>query len=111
MTSAAFRQDTVDLRFLWLEITGRCQLSCVHCYAESGPRGTHGSMTVDEWRRVIDEGAALGVRLVQFIGGEPSLHADLPSLIEHALDQHIEVEVFSNLVRVTPISCTATPDD
>jgi hypothetical protein len=32
------------LSFLWLEITGRCQLACRHCYAESGPRGTHGSM-------------------------------------------------------------------
>ncbi|MCU1287698.1 MAG: hypothetical protein JWO13_4048, partial [Acidobacteriales bacterium] len=24
------------LRFLWLEITGRCQLRCRHCYSESG---------------------------------------------------------------------------
>ncbi|PWK82464.1 hypothetical protein C8D88_11357 [Lentzea atacamensis] len=27
-----------DLRFAWLEITGKCQLSCTHCYADSGPR-------------------------------------------------------------------------
>ena len=26
-----------DLSFLWLEITGNCNLSCSHCYAESGP--------------------------------------------------------------------------
>ena len=32
------------LRFLWLEITGKCQLECTHCYADSGPKGTHGTM-------------------------------------------------------------------
>lgn len=31
-------------------------------------------MAVDDWRRVIEDGAALGVRMVQFIGGEPMLH-------------------------------------
>ena len=57
------------LRFVWLEITGRCQLQCKHCYAGSGPAGTHGRMTTGDWRRVIDEAAELGVRWVQFIGG------------------------------------------
>ena len=26
------------LRFLWLELTNRCNLTRAHCYAESGPR-------------------------------------------------------------------------
>ncbi len=38
-----------------LEITGRCQLACVHCYAESGPHGTHGTMTLVDWLAVIDQ--------------------------------------------------------
>ena len=102
MTMTENSSGNPTVRFLWLEITGRCQLLCVHCYAESGPSGTHGVMTVDDWRRVIDEGAALGVGMVQFIGGEPTLHPDLPRLVEYALDRHVEVEVFSNLLRVTP---------
>jgi MoaA/NifB/PqqE/SkfB family radical SAM enzyme len=24
------------LDFLWLEVTGKCQLACSHCYASSG---------------------------------------------------------------------------
>jgi MoaA/NifB/PqqE/SkfB family radical SAM enzyme len=91
-----------QLRFLWLELTGRCQLSCSHCYAESGPGGTDGTMTVYDWRRVINQAAALGVRLVQFIGGEPTLHPGLADLVAHALRLRVEVEVFSNLVHVTP---------
>jgi MoaA/NifB/PqqE/SkfB family radical SAM enzyme len=91
-----------DVSFIWLEVTGRCQLECQHCYAASGPSGTHGSMTSADWRRVIDEAAGLGVGMVQFIGGEPTLHPDLPELLDHALAGGLAVEVFSNLVHVTP---------
>ena len=35
-----FNMERVDsVSFVWLEITGRCQLECVHCYADFGPRG------------------------------------------------------------------------
>jgi MoaA/NifB/PqqE/SkfB family radical SAM enzyme len=91
-----------DVSFLWLEITGKCQLHCTHCYADSGPAVTHGAMTGDDWSRVIDEARTLGVTMVQFIGGEPTLHPNLSRLVQHALDRELTVEVFSNLVRVTP---------
>lgn len=88
--------------FLWLEITGKCPLRCRHCYAASGPDGTHGSMTGADWRRVLDEAAALDVEMVQFIGGEPTLHPELPGLVDHAVGRGLAVEVFSNLLHVTP---------
>jgi hypothetical protein len=47
--------------FLELEITGFCQLKCIHCYAESGPHGGRGTMTTDNWEHVIDQAAAIGV--------------------------------------------------
>lgn len=86
--------------FAWLEITSKCQLLCEHCYADSGPGGTHGTMRSRDWRRVIDQLAEQGVSMVQFIGGEPTLHPDLPALAGHALDRGLRVEIFSNLVRV-----------
>jgi MoaA/NifB/PqqE/SkfB family radical SAM enzyme len=54
-----------------------------------------------QWRRVIVDAADLGVRMVQFIGGEPTLHTGLPYLVVHALSRGMKVEVFSNLVHVT----------
>lgn len=89
-----------SLRFAWLEITGKCQLACTHCYASSGPEGTHGVMTTQDWLRVIEEVSAGGAGMVQFIGGEPTLHPDLEELVIHALEQGLEVEVYSNLVHV-----------
>jgi MoaA/NifB/PqqE/SkfB family radical SAM enzyme len=91
-----------NLAFVWLEITGKCQLECVHCYADSSPAGTRGKMAAADWRRVIDQAVGLGVGAVQFNGGEPTLHPDLPELVRHALSRGLKVEVFSNLEHVTP---------
>ena len=88
--------------FLELEITGFCQLRCVHCYADSGPHGGRGTMITTGWEQVIDQAAAIGVEMVQFIGGEPTLDPDLPRLIRHALGNGLKVYVYSNLVHVTP---------
>jgi MoaA/NifB/PqqE/SkfB family radical SAM enzyme len=86
--------------FLWLEITGKCQLQCTHCYAESGPTGTHGTMTAPDWLSVIDQAVGLGVTMIQLIGGEPTLHPQFAALLTHAIRKGMAVEVYTNLVRV-----------
>ncbi|WP_158263033.1 radical SAM protein [Amycolatopsis sp. CA-128772] len=95
------RNGSVPVDLVWLEVTGKCQLTCVHCYAESTPAGRHGPMTRADWIRVIDEAAAIGVRKVQFIGGEPTLRPELPDLVGHAADSGLRVEITSNLVRLS----------
>ncbi len=91
---------TVPIRSLWLEVTGRCQLACDHCYASSSPTGTHGTMTAANWQTIIDDAAAFGVRTVQFIGGEPTTYPGLAELVGHALRVCLTVEVYTNLLRV-----------
>ncbi|MFD7288921.1 radical SAM protein [Streptomyces sp. NPDC059863] len=92
--------DQSALAFAWLEVTGFCNRECTHCYADSSPRGTHGTMTAAHWKDCIDQLAAMGVRDVQFIGGEPTLYPHLIDLIGHAA-RTLAVEVFSNLTHVS----------
>lgn len=93
----------LTIKTLALEITGKCQNQCgTFCYAKSGPQGSHGTMTLDDWYAVIDQAAAAGVKLIQYIGGEATLHPYLPQLVERTLARTIRVEVFSNLVHVRP---------
>lgn len=74
-----------QLDFIWLELTARCNLECVHCYADSSPeRPLSEGMTLQDWIGALNQAAALGCKKVQFIGGEPTLHPGLPRLIEHA---------------------------
>lgn len=101
LPEAPARTTPDAVTFLELEITGRCQLTCSsHCYAQAGPTNGHGTMTAEDWRRVIDESVQLGVETVQFIGGEPTMHPDFAALVEYALNAGLGVQVFSNLYRV-----------
>jgi MoaA/NifB/PqqE/SkfB family radical SAM enzyme len=88
------------LNFLWLELTGRCNLRCTHCYAESAPTGNHGTLTREDWEGVITDAKHLGVQWVQFIGGEPTLHPNFPELVRFAANAGVRIEVFTNLQRV-----------
>ncbi|MFF7704270.1 radical SAM protein [Streptomyces lydicus] len=86
--------------FAWLEVTGLCNEFCDHCYADSSPKGTHGTMTLANWQNTIDQLAEMGTRDVQFIGGEPTLYPHLPELIRHAYGSGLSVEVFSNMTHI-----------
>jgi molybdenum cofactor biosynthesis enzyme MoaA len=86
------------LDYLWLEITANCNLNCKHCYAESGPdKPLIESLSLNDWISALEEAAALGCRKVQFIGGEPTIHPDLPQLISTARSLGFEsVEIYTN---------------
>ncbi|MFR9798412.1 radical SAM protein [Streptomyces sp. MS06] len=90
------------IRSLELEITGKCPLACTHCLSESGPQSSHGTMAPADWHRAITDAAALGVRTVQLIGGEPTVHPYWRDLTEQALSLGLHVEIYSNLFHVAP---------
>ncbi|MFF9398474.1 radical SAM protein [Streptomyces sp. NPDC014744] len=94
------REPVSGIRSLELEITGKCQLACSHCLSESSPQADQGSMTFEDWRAVICDAAALGIRTIQIIGGEPTVHPRWRDLTEHALSLGRHVEVYSNLYKV-----------
>ncbi|CAN5368868.1 radical SAM protein [soil metagenome] len=100
--------DPLWLECVWLEVTNRCNLQCVHCYADSGPYEplTYGLQHSD-WLALIDEISGVGCRKVQFIGGEPLLYPNLPALIEKASANAFEmIEVYTNGTRLTDDLCT-----
>jgi MoaA/NifB/PqqE/SkfB family radical SAM enzyme len=55
-------------------------------------------MTPKDWRTVVIDAAALGIRTVQLIGGEPTVHPNWREFTELGL----HVEVYSNLFHVAP---------
>lgn len=92
-----------EISFLWLEITSKCNLECSHCYADSGPK-EHllGAMSTPEWIQVLNDCSNLGCYQAQFIGGEPTLHPDLPEMIAFAYERGYSfIEVFTNATGIT----------
>ena len=88
-----------SLDFLWLELTRKCNLNCVHCYAESSPKISLSSskMQIADWKRVINEAFEYGCRKLQFIGGEATIYPHLTELIEYSSGVGYEyIELFTN---------------
>src|SRR6266536_2388816 len=78
---------------LLAELTYRCPLHCPYCSNPTRARNDH-QLTTDEWKRVIREGAALGVLQIGFSGGEPLVRRDLTDLIRAAR----ETNLYTNLI-------------
>jgi pyrroloquinoline quinone biosynthesis protein E len=78
------------------ELTHRCPLACPYC---SNPRelvrGTD-ELSTEEWGRVIDEAAKLGVMQVHLSGGEPLARADLEAIAQRARDAGLYVNLVTS---------------
>jgi radical SAM protein with 4Fe4S-binding SPASM domain len=88
------------LDFMWFELREDCNLRCRHCYCMSAPKtGITERLAFEDWMRLLDEGADLGCRAMQFIGGEPFLYG--PRLFDLAARAaalgYESIGVFSNL--------------
>lgn len=92
-----------QLHHLWLELTRKCNLQCVHCYANSGPNlPISDGLETKDWMMLLESAREQGCSSVQFIGGEPLLHPDLITLLHRARSlQYDDIEVFTNATRVT----------
>jgi MoaA/NifB/PqqE/SkfB family radical SAM enzyme len=89
-------------RRLWAELTNKCQLECVMCYADSGPDRDHGAMSAHDCTGVVGPAAAAAeINMIQFMGGEPTMHPSFTQIMSHALEAGLDIEVYSNLVHVT----------
>lgn len=95
------RSVSAALDFLWLELTARCNLKCIHCYGLFGGSRTQGELSGMEWEKILQDAYDLGCRRVQFTGGEALLYDPLPTLIQKANGIGYEfIELFTNATRV-----------
>ncbi|KYK29478.1 MAG: hypothetical protein AYK19_19690 [Theionarchaea archaeon DG-70-1] len=78
-----------------IEITNRCNLSCVHCVNNSG-EPCPDELTTGEILSLIDTLSSMGVQRIIFTGGEPLLHPDLFQILEHARKAPMIVDIFTN---------------
>ncbi len=84
-------------------VTDRCNLSCRHCYGQSGPGEPAGpELTTAEATAMISDLAAMGVPLILFTGGEPLMREDLFQLAGHARSLGMMTALSTNGTLITP---------
>ena len=94
---ASLLEPTHKPDFLWLELTSKCNLRCLHCYAEAGGAVRDKNLSTNDYKRIIREASDLGWKSIQFTGGEATLYPDLMELLEYAKACDYEfIELYTN---------------
>lgn len=66
------------------EVTGACNLRCIHCHAVSGQADPN-ELTTDEGKKLIDMIASMSeFRTLIYTGGEPLVRPDIFTLLRHS---------------------------
>lgn len=76
-------------RIIWL-LNERCNLKCRFCYV-AGRFKDNRELTLDEILKSLDEVVELGVRRIDFTGGEVTLREDLGIILEETRKRGIEI--------------------
>ncbi len=78
-------------------VNDRCNARCGHCSFFAGVEAPERlALDLDQWRRTIADAQALGVSVINLVGGEPLLHPQLEAIIA-SIDKSLStVLLFSN---------------
>jgi len=84
-------------------LTHRCNKGCSYCFAAQTRDLTLASkenidMTLDEFKRIVDQHAACNQRQVKLLGGEPTQHPQFADMLQYCFDQRMEVTLISNFL-------------
>lgn len=87
-----------------MELTYNCSEQCIHCYnpgatrnnSERNHRGDRRKLTIDQYRRIIDELDEEGTFLVCLTGGDPFSNPYAFDIIAYLYKKGIAFEIFTN---------------
>jgi len=83
-------------------ITRRCNLKCVHCYAHAKDQCFDNELTTEEGKHLIDDLSLFKVPVLLLSGGEPTIRKDLPELAAYAIEKGMRAVISTNGTLITP---------
>ncbi len=78
-----------------VEITSRCNLTCLHCFNRSGVGKTQ-ELSLADVVYLFDQMQVWGNTQVRISGGEPTLHPEFPAIINAAVSHGLSVSLNTN---------------
>ena len=83
------------------EVTHRCPLHCLYCSNPIELQRAAAELSTEDWKRVFEEAAELGILHVHLTGGEPLARKDLPELIAAARAAGLYVNMITSGVSLS----------
>jgi len=82
-------------------MTRRCNLKCVHCYARSEDISYDNELNHEQSIAMIDDLAQFGVPVLLFSGGEPTVHPRLVEYAKYAVSKGMRAVISTNGTLIT----------
>ena len=83
-------------------VTRRCNLKCVHCYAHAKNTAFDNELSTEQGKELINDLAGFGSPVMLFSGGEPLVRKDLPQLAAYAVEKGMRAVISTNGTLITP---------
>jgi len=83
------------------EVTGRCNLNCIHCRASASMTSHDTDFTTEEARKLLDDIAEVCTPVLVLSGGEPLLRRDLFEIARYGTQKGFRMCIATNGVLVT----------
>jgi radical SAM protein with 4Fe4S-binding SPASM domain len=77
-------------------VTRKCNLKCMHCYSDALGEPAPDELSTEEAKRLLDEIADWGIKLLIFDGGEPLCREDIFYLAKYASEKGLRTVIGSN---------------
>jgi len=77
-------------------VTRKCNLKCKHCYSDATEEQASDELSTEEAKRLLDEVAIWGIKLLIFDGGEPLCRDDFFDIAKYAAQKGLRVVIGSN---------------
>lgn len=72
-----------ELKVIYINPAGGCNLHCRHCWVNEGGTASE-TMSYKSWTDLLDEAAALGCSSIKYTGGEPLLYPEFVELYRYS---------------------------
>jgi heme b synthase len=92
-------------RWIAWELTGRCNLACIHCRASATADTGSDDCSTAEAVRILDDIASYAKPVVVLSGGEPLLRADVFDIAAHGTNLGLRMCLATNGLLITPEVC------
>ncbi|MBI3399592.1 MAG: radical SAM protein [Deltaproteobacteria bacterium] len=77
-----------------IDITNVCNFDCIHCLRDK--MESRVNISVDLFKKIIDQIAELGIERVSLTGGEPTLHPNFGELLTYLAEKEVEFNFVTN---------------
>jgi len=83
-----------SLRELFVEVTNRCLLSCIHCSSCACAQASE-TLSLERLTKLIDDAHDMGLKSFTISGGEPFLYPHLTELINYIKSKDLSFNIYT----------------